>query len=258
MLEAREIRYSIGQAAILNGVSARFETGRLSMIIGPNGSGKSTLLKIASLEVIPTSGEIQYGSRGAGRLDRAELARSRALLSQNIEIAFPLTVAEVVLMGRYPHFAAKPSARDLEICALAMARAGVEQFRERNYLTLSGGEKQMVQFARVLAQIWEPPAHGDRYLLLDEPTAFLDVNHQHHLLASLRSIAAESVTVVTVIHDINLASQYADHIVALHRGATIAQGKPKEVISPDLFATLYGMKGKVVASDDLDFPLIVF
>ena len=258
MLEAADIRYGIGGKPILNGISVRFQPGELSMIVGPNGSGKSTLLKIASYEFPPGSGEILYGGRSRYTQDRQELARVRAALSQNINVPFPLLVEEVVMMGRYPHFSLKPSGADRDIAARAMSTAGVEGLRGRNYLTLSGGERQMVQFARVLAQIWEKPESGPRYLLLDEPTAYLDINHQHQLLGALETIAADNVVVVVVIHDINLASQYADFIVALRDGHVVAEGTPEQVITPQVFFQLYGMNGRLVRSGDLDFPLMVF
>lgn len=258
MLELRDIRYRIAGTEILRGVSARFEVGKVSMIIGPNGSGKSTLLRIAGQELAPTSGDVRYGGVPADPGGRPALARIRAALSQNVDVAFPLTVEEIVMMGRYPHFSLKPSARDEEIRTLAMERAGVERFRLRSYPTLSGGEKQMVQLARVLAQIWEKPAAGYRYLLLDEPTSFLDINHQHHLLALLRSIASEEVAVVAVIHDVNLGAQYGDLILAMQGGAMIAEGAPADVITPELFETLYGMRGRLVRGEGLDFPLMVF
>ena len=262
MLELENIRYAVDGTTILGGIGARFEAGALTVIIGPNGSGKSTMLRIASQELAPTSGEVRYGGRSAGPADRARLARIRAALSQSIELAFPLSVEEVVMMGRYPHFALKPSALDIEIRDAAMERAGVERFRGRNYLTLSGGEKQMTQFARVLAQIWEKPTDpgidaGPRYLLLDEPTSFLDINHGHHLLTTLRAIASDDVAVVAVVHDVNLASQYADRIIAMHRGQIVAEGTPAEVITPELFLTLYGMRGRIIGGD-LGFPLVVF
>ncbi len=254
MLELREITFDFGATQVLKGVSARFEAGKLSMLIGPNGSGKSTLLRIAGGELDPRGGQVLYD--GAPRPDRRELARIRAVLSQRVTIPFPLPVEEVVMMGRYPHFASRPTPRDLEIRDHAMERAGVMPLRGRNYLALSGGEQQMVQFARVLAQIAEVPAR--RYLLLDEPTTYLDINHQHHLLSTLRSLLAEDVVVVAVMHDVNLASQYADRIVALQNGLKVADGTPEEVITSSLFAMLYRMRGNIIRDDDLDFPLIVF
>jgi iron complex transport system ATP-binding protein len=254
MLELRNIGYEIGGAVILDDVSASFATGRLSMIIGPNGSGKSTLLRIAAGELRPRNGDVLYD--GAPIPGRRELAAVRAVLSQRVTVPFPLAVEDVVMMGRYPHFGAVPSARDVEIRDLAMKKADVDTFRGRNYLTLSGGEQQMVQLARALAQIWEGPA--PRTLLLDEPTTYLDINHQHHLLATLRSILDEGMTVVAVMHDVNLASQYADAIIALRRGVKVADGTPEEVITAELFASLYDMRGTIIRSSDLDFPLIVF
>ncbi len=258
MLEVIDIRYVIDRTTILDGVSTRFKAGQVSMIIGPNGSGKSTLLKIAGYEFSPTSGSVRYGGRSRHDQDRQSLAMIRAVLSQSVEIPFPLSVEEVVMMGRYPHFSVRPSASDRDISVLAMRAAGVERLYRRNYRTLSGGEKQMVQFARVLAQIWEKPDGECRYLLLDEPTTFLDINHQHHMLGVLRTIAADDVVVVAVMHDINLAAQYADRLLALYHGAGVAEGAPEEVIVPEIFRTLYQMNGRRIASDDLEFPLIVF
>ncbi len=241
MLEVKNIQYSIGQHRILKGVSAAFEPGKVNMIIGPNGSGKSTLLKIVSNEINNYTGEVHYDKRVLGKKDKEVIARVRAVLSQESELSFPLTVEEVVMMGRYPHFSLKPSAKDNEICQHALEKMNIAELSERNYLTLSGGEKQRVHFARVLAQIWDRPKDGYRYLLLDEPIASLDLNYQHEFLHTAQTMAAEGTVVVAVIHDLNLVLQYASHVIMLMKGELLASGTPSEVITSANLFNLYGL-----------------
>ena len=163
MIEARGIVYAAGSHRILHGVSASFAPGRLHLILGPNGAGKSTLVKVLARLLRPGAGQVLYGGADiAGQSERA-LAERRAVLSQAVEIAFPLWVHEVVMMGRYPHFSGRPAARDLAVVAEVMDYCDVDGLAERSYPTLSGGEKQRVNFARVLAQIWEPRPESGRY-----------------------------------------------------------------------------------------------
>src|SRR5262249_3474338 len=149
---------------------------------------------------------------------RKEYATYRAVLSQQIEISFPLSVDEVVLMGRYPHFTIQPSKKDLSICDEVIEMLNVAALRNRNFLTLSGGEKQRVQFARVLAQIWERPASGCRILLLDEPISSLDLKYQFDFLHRVRQILDEHTIVIAILHDLNLALNYADEVLLLSKG----------------------------------------
>src|SRR4051812_41126949 len=162
MLKADNISYSIGKKSILAGVSAEFHPGEFNMILGPNGSGKSTFLKIFSGEIHNNDGNVFYGDKKIRSIKTEELARFRAVMSQQPVLSFPLTVNEVVMMGRYPHFNFSPNKKDETICDQVIERMDLHAFLDRNYLTLSGGEKQRVQYARVLAQIWEQPRNGCR------------------------------------------------------------------------------------------------
>lgn len=164
MLKAENIHYRIGEKQILNGISAQFNPGQFNMILGPNGSGKSTFLKVFSGEIQKYDGNVFYDDKKIALYKKEELATYRAVMSQQPELSFPLMVEEVVMMGRYPHFTFNPNKKDTSICNQVMERMNLTSFKERNYLTLSGGEKQRVQFARVLAQVWEKPAKGCRYL----------------------------------------------------------------------------------------------
>ncbi len=256
MLKVNNISYGIHHAEILKGISMSFSPGGLSVILGPNGSGKSTLLKIASGELTPSEGDIHYGCLHLDKTKIKEAAKFRAILTQHSELNFPLSVEEVVSMGRYPHFISKQGIQDKEIIGAVLDKMYLAGLRERNYLTLSGGEKQRVHFARVLTQLWHKPENGIRYLLLDEPIASLDLNYQHEFLKTASEMAQSGDVVVAVLHDINLAAQYADKIFVLNKGSLIAEGKPSEIITPELIFELYHIKIKVLQTDS-NMPQII-
>jgi len=178
MLAASNLLFRAGGRVLIDNVSATFQPGLLHLIIGPNGAGKSTLVNLLARMLRPHGGQVTYGGIDAARWGGRELARCRAVLSQAIEVAFPIPVQEFVMMGRYPHFRGRPGHSDERICEEAMRYFQVSAFADRSYTTLSGGERQRVNFARVLAQIWEPVPSSARYLFLDEPLTFLDIRHQ--------------------------------------------------------------------------------
>jgi iron complex transport system ATP-binding protein len=257
MLEVKNITYKIGEKTILEGISACFNPGQLNMVIGPNGSGKSTLLKIICNEITHYSGNVFYNGKTLSKKEKISIAQKRAVLSQQSELSFPLSVEEVVMMGRYPHFKLNPLAKDKDICLLALKRMSIDDFRYRNYLTLSGGEKQRVHFARALAQIWEQPKDAQRYLFLDEPIASLDLNYQHEFLRIAKEIARQNTVVVAIIHDINLALQYADQVVLINLGYAIASGLPSEVITSENLFAVYGLKCRVLQNHDSNFRYFI-
>ncbi|MET0626622.1 MAG: ATP-binding cassette domain-containing protein, partial [Pyrinomonadaceae bacterium] len=193
MLEASDITYRVGHKALLSDVSVTFAPGRLHLIIGPNGAGKSTLVKVLARLLRPHEGKVEYEGVDVRHAGEADLARRRAVLSQAVEVAFPLTAREVVMMGRYPHFRGRPGASDERIADELMEFFDVAEFAGRDYQTLSGGERQRVNFARVLAQLWRadrdtPAAHAPcRFLFLDEPLTFLDIRHQMDFMKKVRA-----------------------------------------------------------------------
>ena len=176
MVDLRGIGYHVGDVAILHDVTVRFQPGRFNVILGPNGAGKSTLLRIAAGLLRPSAGEVLYDGVRVESIGDERLARRRAMLSQHIELAFPLSAEDVVLMGRYPHYGRAPRAIDREIVRHTLALVEMTAKAGQAYDTLSGGERQKVQLARVLAQIWRDadgadPATEGRVLFLDEPTS---------------------------------------------------------------------------------------
>lgn len=246
MIEAINISFAIERRTLLHSFSHVFEPGKCYMVCGPNGAGKSTLLKLLSLEFPSEKGCIKYNGKLANYHQRSSYATERAVLSQQIELAFPLQVYDVVMMGRYPYFTSQPSSRDMHIVSEALRWMEVDHLQQRNFLTLSGGEKQRVHFARVLAQVWEPPATGNRLLLLDEPVSFLDLRHQVHLLQQIRQITNEHTVVILIMHDLNLVLNFADEVLLLGEGKLQISGTPTEVLTPANIEAVFGQPVRIM------------
>lgn len=243
MIELRDVHYRVGEAHILRGVGARFQSGRFNVVLGPNGAGKSTFLRIASGLLAPTEGDVRYGERSLRDFDTDALARERAVLSQHVELAFPLAAEDVVLMGRYPHYGRAPRARDREIVDRALELVAMTGQRHQPYPTLSGGEQQKIQLARVLAQIWNyDTPQRERYLFLDEPTSNLDVHYQLHLLNIARELLQYGCTVVAVLHDLNVAFHYGDTFVVLDHGVVAQAADHADEIPPALIERVFQVR----------------
>jgi iron complex transport system ATP-binding protein len=254
MLVADNIIYRAGGRELLSSVSVAFAPGKLHLIIGPNGAGKSTLIKVLSRHLRPHVGQVTYDGNDVSCEGELSLARRRAVLSQAIEIAFPLTVREVVMMGRYPHFGGRPRPLDETIVDEMMSFFDITEFAPREYQTLSGGERQRVNFARVLAQLWNDGERPDvdkcRYLFLDEPLTFLDIRHQIDFMKKIRQFgSAPDVVTVGVVHDLNLAARFADQIVLMDNGRVVANGAPVEVLTADHIHEVFGVQPIFVSVD---------
>jgi iron complex transport system ATP-binding protein len=256
MVELRNVTHRAGDALILDDVSVSFQPGRLNVILGPNGAGKTTLLRVATGLARPTSGEVRYDGEPVSGLAQEPLARRRAVLSQHVELAFSLPVADVVMMGRYPHYGRTPSARDRAIVGSALELVGMAQKREQSYPTLSGGERQKVHLARVLAQIWRDDARPSgarcehRYLFLDEPTSGLDVHYQLHILQVARGLLSPECTVVAVLHDLNVAFEYGDHFVLMETGRVAVEADHSREIPAAVLERVFRVRARRVASAD--------
>jgi len=263
MLEAIDVTYKVGGRELISGISVLFAPGKLHLIVGPNGAGKSTLIKVLARYLRPQIGRVEYDGIDVANTGEADLAKRRAVLSQAVEAAFPLTAREIVMMGRYPHFGGRPGPVDEKIVDEMMELFDVAEFADRNYQTLSGGERQRVNFARVLAQIWIDREHsshdglGPRYLFLDEPLTFLDIRHQLAFMKMVKDFASHAdVVTVGVVHDLNLAGRFADDVVMLHEGRVKAVGAAVDVLTSENIRNVFGVEPSFIPAAGVGTHLI--
>ncbi|MFJ6797111.1 ABC transporter ATP-binding protein [Streptomyces sp. NPDC091268] len=224
----------IAGARLVREATLHADDGQVVGLVGPNGSGKSTLLRCVYRALRPSAGTVLLGGEDLHSLSAREGARRLAALPQEAVTEFDFTVAEVVAMGRLPHqrSVARTTDEDRKACEAALARVGAGHLADRGFLTLSGGEKQRVLIARALAQ--QP-----RVLVLDEPTNHLDIAQQLEVLALMRG---SGLTVLTALHDLNLAALHCDLLYVIHSGRIVACGAPHDVLTPDLLAEVFGVR----------------
>ena len=240
MVELERVGYRIGQKWLVRNIDLKIEDGQFWIFVGPNGAGKSTLLRLISGELSPTTGWIRFFGKSIDEYSPQELARMRAYLQQKREINFPFRASEIVLLGRHPHLnGAKETPSDIAIAQEAMKQVQADIFAERLYSTLSGGEASRVDLARILAQ-------APRLFLLDEPTNHLDPRHQVQILRLCRSIVESGRTVIAAIHDLNLASMYAEHVLMLREGNPVAVGTPAFIFTPEQLEAVYDVPFEVM------------
>lgn len=237
---------------VLARVDVQVQPARLTAILGPNGAGKSTLMH-SMVGILPLrAGQLQWAGQPLQHWPAAQRACHWAYMAQDTQVAFAFTVREVVEMGRYPH-RQQPAPDEAQIAQQAMQLTGVAHLATREVATLSGGERARVHLARALAQVWHAPHSGlPRWLLLDEPTAALDVQHQHHVMQLLRRCAQrQGMGVVAVVHDVNLALRYAHDVLLVPGGGEAAQlGAAQEVLTPERIAQVWGVHGEMVHTRD--------
>lgn len=257
-LSCGPVRVQVGRQTLLDTPALAFQPGQVSAILGPNGAGKSTLLSVLGGQRRPDRGEVRLGDMPLHAHSADGLARRRALMAQDTQVAFGFSVREVVELGRYPHRGC-PSADEADIVRAALCATQTEALADRDVNTLSGGERARTHLARALAQIWHPPAGGgSRWLLLDEPTAALDLRHQHEVLALARQWAAgQDVGVLAVLHDTNLALRYADVAVVMAAGQVVAQGGVREVLAPTTLGQVWNVDATTVCHPDGTPQLLV-
>ncbi len=257
MLEAHALTVEVRSRRLLDQVSLRLQPGELLAVIGPNGAGKSTLLRALSGELKPNAGEISLNGLRLSHYNREQLARVRAVMPQTDRLNFPFTAAEVVALGRTPHVAHSSAALDARVVHETLGAVDALHLAERDYVTLSGGERQRVQLARALAQLWGSSSDTTgRYLLVDEPTSSLDLAHQHSTLRLLRRLRERGIGVLAILHDLNLAIAYADHVLVLNHGRTVALGSPAKVLTDALLSETYGLPIRVATSKN-SAPMIL-
>ncbi len=235
-----QVSVELGANRLVHDISLDFRVGELCMVVGPNGAGKTTLLRTLAGDIAPATGAIHLGQKPLDQWTHRELALTRAVLPQQSSLDFPFTVLDVALMGRMPHDTDPQS--DESIARKALELCDCAHLAGRAFPTLSGGEQQRVQTARVLAQVWNEGADAERYLLLDEPVSALDLSHQYRLLKLLRGLAREErVGVICTLHNLNLAAQFADRCLILDQGRLVADGKPAEVFTLETLSNVFDL-----------------
>lgn len=240
-LTAEDLRLVKNQRTLLDIPRLSLAAGRLHALLGPNGAGKSTLLgALAGLEHSVLR-QVRLLGQPLSHWDTLDLARARALLPQDNPVPFDFNVRDIVHMGRYPH-RGQPHPREAQLVDDALQMAGALHLVHQRYELLSGGEKARVHLARVLAQVWAHPDHPmERWLLLDEPTAALDLAHQHTVMRLLRELTRQGVGVIAVLHDINLAGAYADQVLVMSQGRIDTMGDCEQVLQPSLVERVWGV-----------------
>ena len=252
MLKIQNLSVDYGPRRILHDVSLDVQSGEVLALIGPNGAGKSTLVRAVS-GVIPYMGHVRTNGDDFASLSPLQRARYIATVPQAVSLPPAFTVWEMVLLGRTPYlnFLGQPSQKDEDIARQALGRVSALPFADRRVGELSGGEQQRVLFARALCQ-------STPILLLDEPTAHLDLQYQVNLLELVHELAhKDNLAVLIALHDLNLAAHYADRIALMVAGNIQAMGKPKEVLQPELIAEAYCLPVQVVQHPFLDIPLVL-
>ena len=254
VIETRAVTVRAGSKTLLDAVTLTFSPGECVAIVGPNGAGKTTLLRALSGERKPQSGAVRLKGREIASYTPRTLAEHRAVLSQDITVVFPFTVAEVVRMGAGDRRGPRVEA----LVADALRAVDLAALGERIITTLSGGEQQRAHFARVLVQLACGEAvHGPGVLMLDEPTASLDLRHQLDLLAATRRCAARGVTVIAILHDLNLAALFADRVVVLSNGGVAADGPPRDTITDDMLASVFKVGAAVGRVPPAGMPFVL-
>jgi len=237
VLSARRISFGYGERDVLRGVDAELFPGEVAILLGPNGSGKSTLIKILSAVLTPRYGSVRLCGRPPREYSRREMARLLSVVGQDPPIGFPMTVESYVALGRFPHqgLFGGAKAEDRAQVDAALGMAGIAELRARGLQEISAGERQRAAVARAIAQ-------GARVMLLDEPTAFLDIRHRVAFYEVVTRLSEEcGIAALVASHDLSLCAEYGSRIVLLSGGTVAAQGRPEEVLTPENVRAAYGI-----------------
>lgn len=252
VIHLKNLSLTLGKRTILKNISADFKAGELTILLGPNGTGKSSLLKLITQEY-PSNGDIHFFGDHVDQWKPRLLAKHLGVLPQSSSLTFNFSVKEVVELGGIPLACSAEHVQ--EIAKQNMLATDISHLAERAYPSLSGGEKQRVHLARVLTQLAQ--SNNKKVLLLDEPTSALDLSHQHKTLLLAKRLVSEGAAVIIVMHDLNLAAQYADRVMILNEGSIAADGSPWEVLTQEIIAEIYHWKVQVIPHPTDQYPLVI-
>lgn len=255
MIKAHQINYKHKEFHILDGVDVSLEYGEFLAIVGPNGAGKSSLLSVLANEV-KSKQRILFKSKPIHNWEVRELSMHKAKFSQHNSADIPLEVKDVVMMGRYPYFDGQPKKEDHEAMNNMMYETDVFHLKDREYNTLSGGEKQRVHLSRVMAQLQNEIAH--KLVFLDEPLNNLDIKHQYKTLEIIKNFTKKANSAIVVLHDLNLAAQFADKILLMKSGKVSSYGTPEEVFTAENISKAYNFPCTICPHPINHNPMIIF
>lgn len=249
VLEIKDLNFKYSEDAVLKGINLEIAKGKFYSIIGPNGSGKTTFLKTLGKQLAVKEKTVFLLGSDIYPLKEGELAKKISLVPQNTYVAFDLAGEEIVMMGRTPYL--KPFSRegqkDFRIVEECMQKTNTWHLRKKSIKSISGGERQRVILARALAQKGE-------IMLLDEPVSQLDIKHQLGVMETLKALVKEGLTVICVLHDLNLASQYSDEIILIKDGALVNLGTPEQVLTEEMMENIYGVNCTILKDP---YPIII-
>lgn len=250
-LQLSDVSYAVEGRQLLANADLTLSPGSVTALIGPNGAGKTTLLRVASGE-LTTTGTATLDGEPLQHISLEQRARQMAFLTQQTALDFPFKGYEVMHMGRIPHLTG--TRHDREVVQEVIDVCSLSDLTERIYTTLSGGEKQRIQIGRILCQVWDQLSQA--YVLFDEPTSALDLSHQLIFFELLGELASRGAAIALVVHDINLAIRFANHVVLMSDGHTIANGAPREVVTSDNIRLAFGVTIELVETEDPERPII--
>ena len=256
MLEGKKIQYKAKEHYIVKDIDFACQNGELVAILGPNGAGKSTFLNVIANELQSQGNTIFLKSCAYKNWCTRDLPKHKAKFSQAHQADIPLGVQDIIMMGRYPYFSHIPTEEDLTAINKAMKSIDILHLKDREYSHLSGGEKQRVHLARVLAQL--DNKIDNKLLFLDEPLNNLDILHQHKIMEYIKSFTSTKNTAIVVLHDLNLAAQFADKILLLKDGKTVRFGPPEEVMTQEIISNVYNFPCTITTHPLTNKPLILF
>ena len=254
MYEGKGISVHVDGHTLLEGVDIEIHPGRITALLGPNGAGKTTLLRVLIGDLSPGSGDVLLDGDSLRSWPPARQARVRAVVPQSPSLSFGFSVRDTVQLGRIPHDYHPQQSMFID---RALDLMGLRAKERQPYPTLSGGERQRVHLARALVQIWEPTAAHARFLFLDEPTASQDARNAVEIMKVLKAWASAGVGVLAVLHDVNLAAQWADQLVVLRNGQKIADGPVLEVICPEVIEQAFGIKAEIIHNPNGGRPVLL-
>lgn len=254
MITANNISLIKNGRAILKSVHVNVQPGSFTAMAGPNGAGKSSFLKIASNETQGYNGEVLLNGKAVRDYSTMTLAKVRAVLPQNTHLQFPFSVQQVIEMGC--QYNGRSKADNFSLLEEVMDLTGTHDLKNRNYLTLSGGEQQRVQLTRVMAQVWEEQDFP-RYILLDEPTANLDIARQQLIFGLVKKACARNIGVFAIVHDLNQVAQFADQLYLLKEGSIVANGSPREIFTKSIIEETFCCRVNIYNDPCTNCPFIV-